>query len=154
MKNYLFILLAATLFSGACKKGNVDPTEQIDYLIFGISYGFCPSNCTHLYKLENEELFADDIDIGIPNPVPFLPTPLPDTKYQLAKDLLTTFPSDLLQSNQAVYGCPDCSDQGTVYIELKYSGTVRSWRLDPLDVGQTQAIIDYRKKIEDLKNLL
>lgn len=125
-----------------------------DYLVFGKYHGFCVGDCTVLYKLENDQLYADDLDHGIEQPIPFMPTPMDMAKHALAKHLLSAFPNALLNTDKRTFGCPDCSDQGGYYVELKLDGEINIWNIDTFDADQSQIIIDYKQAIQEVLDQL
>ena len=43
--------------------------------------------------------------------------PLPNTKFLLAKDLTEEIPEALLKEEDKTFGCPDCYDQGGIFIQ-------------------------------------
>jgi hypothetical protein len=152
MKKQILLSLFVAILSTACDKTPLDgELEQGEYLIFGMSYSECSGNCAILFKLENQQLFEDSVDMFLlSSEIPFHSTALADAKYQIAKPLINNFPNDLLASEKQVYGCPDCLDQGGFYLELKQNGTKRSWRIDTNDEEQSQAIIDYKNRAFDI----
>lgn len=118
-----------------------------DHLVFGTFYGECAGNCTVLYRIQSGLLFEDDVEIGIPDVILFNDQPLSEAKYLIAEELVTTFPSDLTGSDKEVYGCPDCADQGGVYLELKQGDNTRKWRIDTRDEEQSTQIIAYKMSL-------
>lgn len=140
MKKSLFLLLV--LFLG-CKK---DPVAKFapDYVIFGTSYGECGGDCARLFKLENQNLYPDDgIEYLMQNggDIPFMTQSLPADKVALAESLKNQIPASLLDEPEEVLGCPDCRDQGTVYIETKTGDQVSRWYIDP-DLDQYASFCD------------
>lgn len=128
-KTFLFLALLAAF---GCKKESV---TNSDYFIFGYAYGFCAGNCVTVFKLEGDNLFADD-DAGYQtlwnNPdIPFQMTSLPAEKVNLAKVLQAQIPAGLYQEPDGNIGCPDCRDQGLYFVKIKTGDTVREWRIDP-----------------------
>ena len=156
MKKLLPFILLITLpiFQFSCEKFDGDLDDPGDYLIFG-GYAFeCGGNCTNLYQLKNGKLFQDNVDWGLPDNIPFKNTPLDDSKYEIAKVLIDEFPADLLASDKRTYGCPDCGDQGGVYLELKDGRKKNTWLIDNWDDEQNQAIINYKLKIREVLQAL
>lgn len=141
------LLIPWIIFQSSCEKFDGELCCD-DYLIFGTYYSECPGNCATLYKIEGGQLFEDDIDyFWESEEILFKETALDDSKYEIAKSLVETFPNELLKSDKRVYGCPDCLDQGGIFLELKNGKKVDTWNIDPLDNGQNQAIIDYKTKV-------
>lgn len=130
MKKSLFLLFV--LFLG-CKK---DPIVQVapDRFIFGSAYGECIGDCARLFKLENQKLFPDDGVVHLSynsDDHPFQSQDLAADKVALAESLLAQLPAGLMNETEAVIGCPDCHDQGTIFIETKTGDAVRRWYIDP-----------------------
>lgn len=132
MKNAL--LLALVLLLG-CKKSETNPTNaEYQYFIFGSYAGECGGNCAAIFKLENQQLFADDGLVyftGSDN-IPFQNTSLSAEKIALAVTLSEQIPNSLFDQPDGLIGCPDCHDQGGYFVEVKLSnGEVRRWNIDP-----------------------
>ncbi len=137
-RKILVLLVLITVFFAACKKetnhsASVCPLLSADdYLVFGTYYGFCAGNCTSLYKLTTTEVYEDDINyFEKEKDVVFRSQPLGSSKLSLAAELCRSFPFDSIISEKETIGCPDCHDQGVVYVELKKNGLVRKWFIDP-----------------------
>lgn len=152
---YLLLCFFPLLFLLSC-----DDDEQLttnskeDYLIFG-RYGFqCFGNCITVYKLQAGQLFADDLEYGFPEADDFQTTPLSDTQFQIAEVLSDEFPEELLETEQRIFGCPDCADQGGFYLSLKRNGTVTTWQIDTDDVDQTPGILAYKARIAEVLEAL
>lgn len=131
MKKSLFLLI---LLLPACKKETASPFVAADSFIFGTSYGECGGDCARLFKLENDHLYPDDNVKYLPqagDPVPFQSQSLPSDKVALAKTLLAEAPAGLYGETQEIIGCPDCRDQGTIFIEIRTGDQVRKWYVDP-----------------------
>lgn len=137
-KTFVFLALLSML---GCKKECVDNS---DYFIFGHAYGFCAGNCVTLFKIDGENLYADDdatyTMLSSPD-IPFQGTSLPAEKVALAKALQAQMPANLYNEPDGNVGCPDCHDQGLYYIKIKNGDTVREWRIDR-DVPQYAAFCD------------
>ena len=88
-----------------------------DTLIFGQFYGACSgSDCVQTFKIENNQLFEDSIDDYGQNNFDFAPRDQSD--YDLVSDLVGLVPSQLLDESSQTFGCPDCADQGGLYIQI------------------------------------
>ena len=128
---------------------------QDEFLIFGSFHGFCVGNCTAIYKIENGELYEDNIDRAILDELSFKAAPLPRAQYNIAKDLLLNIPDELLMTNEETIGCPDCYDQGGYYVSLKSGDGFRSYRIDThLDAKEYPAIVNYTERILEVLSLL
>lgn len=145
----LFLIVSQT----ACKEDEIPdiPIEESDdYLIFGTIYGECISNCVTAYKIQNNQLFEDNTEFNVLGDIPFSETPLPQSQFIIAQELLVVFPSELLDSEERTYGCPDCADQGTVYIELEEDDVKTIWRIDTDDIDDNQAVTDFKNKVLEI----
>jgi hypothetical protein len=152
---YLLLCCFPLLFLTACDDDDQLATNnKEDYLIFG-RYGFeCLGSCITVYKLQAGQLFADNLEYGFPEPDDFQTTPLSAADFQVAQVLSNEFPEELLETEQRIFGCPDCADQGGFYLSLKRNGTVTTWQIDMDDVDQTAGILNYKARIaEVLENL-
>lgn len=114
----------------------------------------CGGNCAILFKIQNEQLFEDDIDWLVNGTIPFQNTPLETSKYEMAKELVDLFPNELLESEKRTYGCPDCADQGGFYLALKEGDTENIWFIDTANNEQSQIIIDYKNKAWEIMQAL
>jgi hypothetical protein len=130
-----------------------DPQDE--FLIFGSFRGFCVGNCTAIYKIENGELYEDNIDRAILDELSFKSTPLARAKYDIAKDLLLNIPDELLLSNEETIGCPDCYDQGGYYVSFRSGDGLKSYRIDTrLDAEEFPATVHYTDRIQEVLSLL
>ncbi len=163
MKTLLYSLLLITLFS-ACNtdisEDNVTPESSTsEYLLFGrVGLGWgCSSPA--IYKLQDGKLYVDTSGTYCKTreTYTFKGTVLSDAQYQLAKDLSTSFPSDLNSQASQTFGCPGCADGGMIYIQKKASnGTLKTWLIDdsiltpdPAGIDNTFPVylINYTQKI-------
>ena len=151
MKKLCTLLVALLVLLLSCNKegfdGNLNSNE---YLIFGKFYSECVGNCVNLYKIEDQKLYRDDLNWGLPDEIPFQSKALDSAKFEIAKILIEAFPTALLKSNKRRYGCPDCADQGGFYIELKENGERNIWLIDVFDIEQNLTIINYKNKIDEV----
>ena len=132
MKNQsLYILLSILLISLGCTDNNESNLSDHPTLIFGSSHGFCQGNCTHLFKYENGEVFRDEMDRFDLSNLVFSDSSDPDIT-SAAQNVLNNIPEELKLSDQETYGCPDCADQGTLFIQLTEDENTRQWYLDCL----------------------
>ena len=141
MKKVLFLAL---LFAASCAKqpNEADPNAS-DYFIFGIYYGECSGNCAVLFKLQGDQLYADE-NVTYLFPVAalaFQNQSLAADKVALAQNLYQNIPASLWNEKDGTIGCPDCRDQGGYYIKVSTDGKVREWFLDR-DVAQYAAFCD------------
>jgi len=102
-----------------------------------------PGDCARIFKLENQQLFADDgLVYYTQNDIPFQTTSLSAEKVALAVALSEQVPAQLFDQPDGAIGCPDCRDQGGFLVEVKLStGEVRRWNIDP-DKEEYEAFCD------------
>lgn len=125
-------LLTAGLLLFSCKKDQAPPA---DYLVFGTFSAGCETGCFKLFQLSGDQLYVamPGYNLGQPQTQVFSSDPLPAEKYTAARELLEDFPEYLRNSAGEVFGCPNCYDQGGLYLEQRQDGIVRKWKIDPND---------------------
>ncbi len=127
---YLFVIIL--LFTGCTNDdfGPVASSTDFEYLIFGHFHGECfGEECIETFKLTSDQLFEDTTDVyGGLGPFNFME--LEEDRFQVAKDLVNYFPSQLLISRFETFGCPDCSDQGGLFINYSKGEEEDSWWID------------------------
>ena len=128
MKTGKFLaLLFTVVFLSSCSKTN-NPARQ-EYLIFGHFYGMCGGEeCIETFKLTDDILYEDIEDDYSKSSLIF--NPIGNDKFEIAKDLREFIPAELLNETDQTFGCPDCNDQGGIYIQYSTNGKVHTWRLD------------------------
>lgn len=125
MRN-LFIILSLILLSTSCKK-DISFSEN-DYLVFGFFYGFCNGDdCVRLFVLEENKLYEDPNDFN-GTKLGFIP--LSNEKFLQVKDLVDYIPNQLFQKENETFGCPDCADQGGIYVKYLIDGKKGEYRID------------------------
>jgi hypothetical protein len=117
------------LLFNACEKEHTCVTQD-DVFVFGTGYGFCAGDCAHLFQIRHGKLYADNIDNLYLDSVTFSKVALPDSMYQHARALPGLLPPYLMQHPNEVLGCPDCYDQGMIYVELWQKGKKTTWKMD------------------------
>jgi hypothetical protein len=154
MKKTLIVLLLAIV--SCADENNSDPqklaaSEPLDlqkldsYLIFGHFFGECGGEaCVENFIITNSLLREDSKDqYGLTREFEFN-IDLTD-KLQQVKDLRNSIPEALLTS-APVIGCPDCTDGGGIYIEIKADGVTKHWSIDkqrtPDDLSEFVALVE------------
>lgn len=134
----------------SCTDDNNESTEE---LILGVSYGECGGDCAHFFKLENDKLYQDDEDgywwSGQDGP-DFMNKPI-DTELALTemKNLKTTFPVFLTETDEDRFGCPDCADGGAIHVMRKINDEEQWWTLDN-DVSQNpEALQEWTRHVQE-----
>lgn len=157
MKRLLIIYLSLTFTLTNCKtKPSENPPMQgASALIFGKYHGFCQGDCARLYKMADNQLYADQVKRLIePDSLIFSSTPMSEKAYQIAERLLADFPQELMKEPEEVIGCPDCADQGGYYLEWRSGDVTRRWRLDTNQTALPAYLAAYTKRIESVLNSL
>ena len=143
----IILVFAITFILISCKK---ETTTKFDSFAFGTSYGYCVGNCANFFLIEGDDLYADNME-RLTTPLKFKMDKLSVDKYNLAKQLLTNFPAYLKQKPNITFGCPDCADQGSIYIETIVNGKVETWLIDTDTTKQPAEIRNY---INELRAVL
>jgi hypothetical protein len=150
-----FALICVLMVSSCDSKDGV--TGNKDYLIFGHFYGMCRGDgCIAIFKLEKEKLFEDTKDI-YPSQNDFYAgkyVQLSHAKYEKAKDLLDYFPADLLSDNHTVFGLPDATDGGGLYIEYNFDGMRKFWIFDNMKRDVPSKYHEFMDKVNETIQLL
>ena len=141
--NIVTFLILLSL-SASCTKENL---ENIDYFAFGSAYGFCLSNCADFFVIKDGRIYPDDIDYYYESALVFKSEALPIEKYYLAKSLINRFPNYLVDKPDKTFGCPDCTDQGGIHIEIKENGQIKRWHFDTTISNLPVEIQDYVQEI-------
>ncbi len=145
MKKYILIfILILKLVS--CQIDEHNKPTNTDYFIFGTGYGECIGNCSHYYSINNGKIYSDDM-LAAYELMKFSNTPLSNEKYLLAKPLLDSFPQYLKNNPNITIGCPDCVDQGRIYIEFSQNGQIVHWNIDTIKSNHPKEIKDYLEKL-------
>ncbi len=132
MKRIVLGLVVTSLLFFSCKKSKELPA---DYLVFGTFYNGCESGCLNFFQISNDQLYAamPGYSLVQTQSQVFSSEPLPAEKYEIARELVSDFPEYLRNSSEEIFGCPDCTDQGGLYLERRQNGVVRKWKIDPAD---------------------
>ena len=123
------LALIGLLFTSCSESDNSVQANKMDYLIFGHFHGEClGEGCVETFKLTGDKLYEDTLDIYNAENLAFVE--LSREKFELVKDIIDYFPNKLLNDKDTRFGCPDCRDQGGVFIQYSENGIVKSWRID------------------------
>ncbi len=124
---------------------------DVDHFVFGRYFGHCLGNCTTVYLLKEDGLYADLVDRGYPDStIAFVYTSRTAEFVTMAKKLLADFPDKLMDEEEETIGCPDCADQGGYYLEIKQGKTTRSWWIDTDDSRMPAYLSAYTEKVGKL----
>lgn len=123
------LALIALLFTSCSKSDNSVQVNKMDYLIFGHFNGECiGEGCIETFKLTDDKLYEDTLDEYNGENLEFVE--LSSEKFKQVKDIIDYFPTKLLDDKDTRFGCPDCRDQGGIFIQYSENGNVKSWRID------------------------
>ena len=130
MKTIITILaLFSLLFTSCSESDNGVQVNKMDYLIFGHFHGECiGEGCIEKFKLTSDKLFEDTLDEYNAENFEFIE--LSSEKFEQVKDIIDYFPEELKKHKDTTFGCPDCRDQGGVFIQYSENGILKSWRID------------------------
>ena len=142
MKSLLYTILILLVFTN-CKKSSLHG----DHFIFGSSFSECVGNCVNYFMLKKEQLYPDDMK-NWSDKLKFKNNQLSQDKINLAKKIESNLPNFLKNSISSTYGCPDCHDQGAIYIEIKKNSKTTKFKID---TDTSQIPIEIRKYISDIK---
>jgi hypothetical protein len=148
MKKLVILLLISSL--AGCKRPSV---SSKDYVIFGHSFSECGGDCAQLFMLHDGKLFRDDMK-NTDSPKKFSNQPLGAPAFELALPVKTTLPEFLINSKEERFGCPDCHDQGAIYLEVKEGRKTRKWLLDPDLQSLPPELREYVTTVEDIMKQL
>ena len=148
----LFALTMMIFFISACD--NEIKLSENDYLIFGHFYGEClGENCVETFKLTNDKLFEDGTDNYFGNGT-FNFVELANGKFEQTKDLTDYFPMQLLTETETTFGCPDCADQGGIFIQYCKNGVIKSWRIDQSKTNVPTYLHNFVDKVNEKIGLI
>ena len=115
----------------SCSKSDEVNIDEFDYLIFGHFYGECiGEGCVETFMLTGTKLYEDKKDNYFFDNAEFDFVELGNDQFELVKDLKDYFPTALLDSEEEVFGCPDCGDWGGLFVQYAKDNVVKSWRID------------------------
>jgi hypothetical protein len=144
----------ALLLIASCDKEEEGLTiNEIDYLIFGHFYGECIGElCVETFKLTDEKLFEDTNDNYSGTDFNFIE--LGNDKFEQVNDLYDYFPNQLLNEEEEVIGCPDCADQGGLFIQYSANENVQSWRIDQSKNAVPTYLHEFMDKVNEKIDLI
>lgn len=127
-----------------------DGLRNVDYFSFGKAYGFCIGNCATFFQIRGDKIYPDDMERYNQTDMKFKPEPLGFEEYNAAHKLIEDFPSYLAKNPDKTFGCPDCVDQGGIYIEIKEDGQVKRWNFDTSISSLPAEIRDYVQEVSEV----
>ena len=153
MKLNILITTCLTFFLlTACNKDDNVELPKSDYIIFGHFYGECMGErCVEIFRLEQDKLFEDSKD-KYPNSNEFYDgnyVQLSQQKFNDTKNLIDSFPTDLLSETNTVIGQPDAGDWGGLYIEYNFNGIRKFWLLDQMKSNVPTKYYNFIDKVNE-----
>jgi len=149
--------LAASLFLLSCAKS--DESGDIDQeitLLFGYYKGLVPEgDYSDIYLLNDTQLFLDSLGNYPSNGFyegEF--EKLTESDFQIAQDLISFFPSELFNEVENYVGCPDCADQGGIYVEYERGDLHGFWTIDNQQDALPEYLHEFVDKISEKVTLL
>ena len=149
---YLFSVCIILTFL-SCNQDDDIKVNDIDYLIFGHFYGQCfGDDCVQTFKLTQTKLFEDSVDDYSGSTFSF--SELPNGKFEEVKGLIDAIPSQLLNAKEYSFGCPDCADQGGIFIQYSQNGKVKGWRIDQSKESIPSYLHEFVDKVNESISLI
>ena len=114
MKPLFLIFLASVVFCLGCSSDESSFDEPT--IIFGHFFGECGGErCLETYMLQGDSLF-EDLNDSFDRSFNF--SPLSAELFNQVSDLRTFIPDELNELDGQTFGCPDCADQGGIFLQL------------------------------------
>lgn len=149
----LMLLLAIA----SCKKQETATNTTVQRLVFGTYFGECLTDCVTIFALDSAKVQQDTLINGfISTNYVFAGVDLSNDKFEQVKHLLTEIPTELTTTPNKTYGCPDCHDQGGIYIQVEvpvegFGGNLILTRKYTIDTDnttdQSSDILSFKTKI-------
>lgn len=150
MNRFMLLVLSIVTFIGLSCNTNDDnlTINNIDVLIFGHFYGECiGEQCVETFMLTDEKLFEDTNDSYGGTDFNFVE--LDNEVFEQVSDLIEAFPSQLLNEEETTLGCPDCVDQGGLFIQYSENGEEKSWRIDQSKAAVPEYLHEFMDKVNE-----
>lgn len=128
-----------------------------EHFIFGKFAGECEGEqCIEIYKFESGQIFEDQTDLypdwGQGHRGTFAERPDADHVIDQLELIVRTLPSGLASEANRVFGCPDCADQGGIYVEVKDFGIDRIFWLFDNDLDEVP--VEYHFLVERITEIV
>lgn len=140
MKFLLFISLSASILFGCNTTKPVAPDNMIISVMHGTNFGHCRGYC------RKEVVFSEDQIVYFEASVDSTRNPLKTEKFDNSpakwENLADKIDWNKFKGLEERYGCPDCADGGSEYIEIK---TIN---------GTKRVTIEFNKEMPELEPLL
>jgi hypothetical protein len=149
-----FTLLMAIVILTSCNKDEDSITiNEQNFLVFGHFYGMCGGEeCVETYKLTDLKLYEDILDDYSGQNLDFVE--LDNETFEQINDLVDFFPNQLLNETDTIFGCPDCSDGGGLFIQYSDNGNLKSWRIDQFQENVPSYLHSFIDKVNEKISLI
>jgi hypothetical protein len=158
VKNLFFPGLFILSLAFACNKTEpLVESRSFEYLIFGHFYGECSGEeCIELFRLDPQHLFEDELDQYPQRDKAYQGNfvELSSEKFNLVKDLKDYFPLALMVEDKSVFGCPDCADQGGLYLEYSSDSQSQYWIIDSNRAEIPNYLRDFVDRVHEMIMLI
>jgi hypothetical protein len=152
-------LIAGMIMISSCDKtaSNIliekdEFVNETSYIIFGTFYGFCQGGqCIELFKLTETGLHEDTLDVYPPGAGDYSFVKLDDDLFQQVKEISVYIPNQLIDGNDTFIGCPDCVDQGGVFLRIidEENDFDRYWMIDNMQDNIPQYLHEFASKVKE-----
>lgn len=156
--SFIFFTISLVLLV-ACSNDD-DQNDQINKgsettLIFGKYAGFCIGDCFDVFKIDEGKLEEDRVVDFYTEDYTFNGSfTFSNAQYTAYKNILDEIPEELVNGANKTYGCPDCTDQGGYYIEIRFlDGSIKKYTIDTDNTDdQSEALLIFKDKISKVIN--
>jgi hypothetical protein len=149
MKFYALIL-GLMLFASSCQKQrntNIQPSSFV--------FGYCRcSLCMtfqknyYYYQIRANAIYADSMNDF--SPLVFCQTPMPNSKYLIAKALINNIPQYMVQNPDQNFGSSDYSTQQVWHVEYTQNNHTVYWNINADTATQPPAIRPYIIQLDSI----
>ncbi|TSJ42337.1 hypothetical protein [Fluviicola chungangensis] len=140
MKFFLFITLFASFLFSCNTTKPVAPDNTIISITHGTNFGHCRGYC------RKEVVFSEDQIVYFESSVDSTRNPVKTEKFDNSsakwKSIADKIDWNTFKNLEESYGCPDCADGGSEYIEIKTTN------------GTKRVTIEFNKENPELEPLL
>lgn len=129
MNKLVCTFLVIALLASSCEKQS--QKNDIAYFIFGTYSGLCNGGerCIETYQLTPNDL-SEDINDFYPCKAPYQFILRSNSDFNQVSPIQTALTDEMFDLPDSTFGCPDCVDQGGIYIEIKKNNQIHKWHLD------------------------
>ena len=153
MKEAFTLLMAIVILTSCNKDEDCITINEQNFLVFGHFYGMCGGEeCVETYKLTDLKLYEDILDDYSGQNLDFVE--LDNETFEQINDLVDFFPNQLLNETDTVFGCPDCSDGGGLFIQYSDNGNLKSWRIDQFQENVPSYLHSFIDKVNEKISLI